>query len=155
MNVEIREARAEDIPHLAEHMRKGDRDEIMASHSHSAEDALRSSLEVSTAAWTGLIDGEPVCMFGVGPVSVLAGRGAPWLLGTDKIERFPRTFLRRCRRCVQRMLTVYPLLENFVHEENTVSKQWLAWLGFELADAPVTIVGGAQFRYFKMEAPSV
>lgn len=151
MNVEIRPARIEDVAAIADRLRQADRDEVMASHSHNAEEALRSSLEVSTAAWTGLIDDVPVCMFGVAPVAVLAGRGAPWLLGTDLIEQFPRTFLRRCRGCVARMLAVYPLLENFVHEGNTVSKQWLAWLGFELAEHPVTVIGGAQFRYFRKE----
>lgn len=150
MRVEIREARAEDIAPLAERMRPADRDEVWAAHGHTPEQALQVSLDASTMAWTGLVDGEPVCMFGVGPISILGGRGAPWLLGTDKIERWPRTFLRRCRRCVKAMLTVYPTLENFVDDRNEVSKRWLRWLGFEMGQT-VTLPNGTGFRYFRME----
>lgn len=151
MKVEIREATLDDIPHLAARMRQSDRDEVAASTGHTAEEALTSSLLGSTQTWTGLIDGEPVCMFGVGPLSVLAGRGAPWMLGTDTLERWPRTFLRRCRPCVAAMLSVYPWLENYVDERNTLSKKWLAWLGFTLAEEPVTLVNGARFRHFEMK----
>jgi len=150
MRVEIREARQEDIAALAERMREADRQEVQASHGHTADEALTSSLAASTVAWTGLINGEPICMFGVGPISILAGRGAPWMLGTDLIEKSPKTFLRRCRPCVSRMLSVYPYLENYVHEQNSVSIKWLRWLGFTLADEPVTLPNGAQFRHFEM-----
>lgn len=155
MKVEVRDALPEDIPALAAAMRAADRDEVQAAHGHTPEEALTASLQASTRAWTGLIDGEPVCMFGVGPISVLTGRGAPWMLSTTLVERWPRTFLRRCRPCVSAMLSVYPCLENYVDERNTLSKKWLAWLGFRLAEQPVTIRGGAQFRHFAMEVSDV
>lgn len=155
MRVEVRPAAAADIPRIAERMRAADRDEVAASHGHDPLAALTASLDASTKAWTGWIDDEPVCMFGVGPIAILAGRGAPWMLGTETLERWPRTFLRRCRPCVKSMLAVYPLLENYVDERNEVSKKWLVWLGFSLAEEPVTIRGGAKFRYFVMGAPNV
>lgn len=151
MKAEIRFATAEDIPAIAARMRAADRNEIEASHGHTPEQALTSSLQHSTAAWTGLIDGEPVCMFGVGPISILAGRGAPWMLGTDQIERWPRTFLRRCRPCVEAMLAVYPYLENYVDDRNEKSKQWLRWLGFRVSAEPVTLRNGAVFRHFEKQ----
>lgn len=151
MRAEIREATADDIPALAAAMRQADREEVDAAHGHTAEEALAASLAGSTRAWTGLVDGEPVCMFGVGPISVLAGRGAPWMLGTDRLERCPRTFLRRSRTCVAAMLAVYPWLENYVAEKNTVSIAWLRWLGFTLAEEPVTLPNGSQFRHFEMK----
>lgn len=154
MLVEIREATVDDIPALAAGMRQADRDEVEASHGHNAEEALTSSFAWSSRAWTGLINGEPVCMFGVGPISVLAGRGAPWMLGTTLVERWPRTFLRRCRPCVAAMLAVYPWLENYVDERNTLSQKWLAWLGFTLAAEPVTLTNGARFRHFEMKGAS-
>lgn len=154
MKVEIREAVPGDIPALAAAMRQADRDEVKASHGHSAEEALASSLAASSRAWTGLIGGEPVCMFGVAAISVLAGRGAPWMLGTDRIDRWPRTFLRRCRPCVKAMLSVYPWLENYVAENNAVSRAWLKWLGFTLATEPVTLPNGVQFRHFEMREAS-
>lgn len=151
MRVEVREAMPEDIPAIAVAMRHADRAEVEASHGHSAEEALTSSLAASTAAWTGLIDGVPVCMFGVGPIAILAGRGAPWMLGTDHIDKWPRTFLRRCRPCVTAMLAVYPYLENYVDDRNEKSKQWLRWLGFKVAAEPVTLRNGAVFRHFELQ----
>ena len=148
MRAEVRPAVAEDIPAIAAAMRAADRAEVAASHGHTPEQALESSLAASTAAWTGLIDGEPVCMFGVGPISILAGRGAPWMLGTEHLERWPRTFLRRCKACVSAMLAVYPYLENYVDDRNDKSKLWLAWLGFTLAEKAVTLPNGVAFRHF-------
>lgn len=152
MRVEIREATADDIPALAAGMRQADRDEVEASHGWTDPAfALAESLAFSTRAWTGLIDEEPVCMFGVGPLSILGGRGSPWMLGTDALARRPRTFLRRCRPCVEAMLSVYPWLENYVDDRNVLSKKWLAWLGFTLAAGTVTMRSGAQFRHFEMK----
>jgi len=148
MKTEVRHASADDIPVIAAAMRAADRAEVSASHGHTPEQALTSSLACSTEAWTGLIDDVPVCMFGVGPISILAGRGAPWMLGTDTIERWPRTFLRHCRPCVAAMLAVYPFLENYVDDRNEKSKQWLRWLGFTLAETPVTLPNGVAFRHF-------
>lgn len=151
MRVEVREATADDIPAIAGAMRAADRAEIEASHGHTPDAALRSSLQHSTAAWVGVIEGVPVCMFGVGPISILSGRGAPWMLGTDHIDKWPRTFLRRCRPCVAAMLAVYPYLENYVDDRNEKSKQWLRWLGFALAEKPVTLPNGVAFRHFALQ----
>ena len=150
MKAEVRQACHEDIQAIAAAMRAADVAEVSASHGHTPEAALASSLEHSTAAWTGLIDGVPVCMFGVGPISILAGRGAPWMLGTDGIDKWPRTFLRRCRPCVAAMLAVYPYLENYVDDRNDKSKLWLRWLGFELDDRTVMLPNGVAFRHFEL-----
>lgn len=150
MRVEIRQAVAEDIPALAEAMRAADVAEVLASSGSAPAEALRASLAASSQAWTGLIEGEPVCMFGVAAVSILSGRGAPWMLGADRLERYPMTFLRRCRPCVAAMLAVYPALENYVDERNALSKRWLRWLGFKLADKTVRLPSGVEFRHFEM-----
>ena len=155
MRAEIRPAAPEDIPALAAAMRAADVAEVLASSGQGPDEALRASLAISTQAWTGLIDGEPVCMFGVAAVSILSGRGAPWMLGADRLERYPMTFLRRCRSCVAAMSAVYPSLENYVDERNTLSKRWLGWLGFKLADETITLRNGFKFRQFKMEAGNV
>lgn len=147
MKVEVRPASMDDIAVLAAGMRQADREEVLASSGHGPEESLAYSLQVSTVAWTGLISDEPVCMFGVAPISVLSGRGAVWMLGTDGIERWPRTFLRRCHPCVETMLAVYPTLENYVADGNALSKAWLEWLGFTLADS-VVLLGGVPFRHF-------
>lgn len=150
MRAEVRPATPEDVAPIAAAMRAADREEVRASHDHTAEQALAASLAASTAAWTGVIDGEPVCMFGVGPVSILGGTGAPWMLGTARLEQYPRTFLRRCRPCVAAMRAVYPMLANYVDDRNEVSKRWLAWLGFTFDDNPIVARSGVAFRKFSM-----
>ncbi len=152
---EVRAASAEDIASVAARMRAADLAEIAASHGHTPEQALTSSLAGSTRAWTGTIDGTPVCMFGVGPIAILAGRGAPWMLGTEALESMPRKFIRQvfmpqCRRAVADMLAVYPMLENYVDDRNAVSKKWLRRRGFKCAAEPVMLPSGVQFRHFAM-----
>ncbi len=156
MRAEVRQAQAEDIPRIAERMRAADRAEIAASHGHTPEQALSLSLAASTAAWTGWVDDEPACMFGVGPIAILAGRGAPWMLGTEVLDDMPWPFVRqefmpRCRESVKAMLAVYPMLENYVDDRNTSSKNWLRHLGFALAVEPVTLPSGVNFRHFAMQ----
>lgn len=156
MRGEVRRAVAEDIPALALAMRMADIREVQSSHGHTPEQAFSASLAASTAAWTGLVDGVPVCMFGVGPIAILAGRGAPWMLGTEALDGMPRKFVRRvfmpaCREAVKAMLSVYPYLENFVDDRNATSKRWLARLGFKLDADPVTLPNGVKFRHFSMQ----
>lgn len=155
MRAEVRPATAEDIEALADRMRQADRDELAASHGHSPREALEKALAASTSAWVGVVDGLPVCMFGVAPASILSGRGVVWMLGAQELDSYPRTFLRRCRGCVDMMHRVYPRLENFVDDRNTTSKNWLRWLGFTLAEEAVTLRSGVQFRHFWRETSHV
>lgn len=137
LRVAIRAARSEHISRLVPRVREADRRELWAGWRHTPEESLRQGLQNSSHAWTGFIDFEPVCMFGVVPASILSGTGAPWLIGSDAIERHAITFLRRSRTQVARMRAVYQLLANHVAIENEAAQRWLVWLGFELAD-PVT-----------------
>ncbi len=96
------------------------------------------------------MNGVPEIMFGVGDLNILAGVGAPWLLGTDAVEKHGPAFLRRSRNFRDQLLTRYSVLRNFVDDRNTVSIRWLRWLGFTLLD-PVEI-RGYQFRLFELRA---
>lgn len=92
-------------------------------------------------------------MWGVGDLNVLAGIGAPWLLGTDAVEKHQRQFLRRSLEWRSELLKRYLILRNFVHAENKVSIRWLKWLGFELSD-PVEM-NGHTFHLFELRAENV
>ncbi|BCS54783.1 hypothetical protein [Geobacter sp. SVR] len=128
------------IPALPEHvrciaanMRPADVAEIRAL-AWEPESALRISLRTSLAAWTGTVDGVPVCMFGVCDGEM--GEGRPWMIGTADLERYAVIFLRRCRKQVERMLDIRPVLANYVSVDNNRAIQWLTWLGFTI-DAPL------------------
>jgi len=134
-------------------MRKADIDEVKASSGRSPSGALIYSLRKSDKAWTVMIDGVPEAMFGVGYINVLAGVGAPWMLGTDEIERNAMGFLRRSVVCRSQLLERYPVLTNFVDERNTMSLRWLEWLGFKLSNS--IEYRGYRFRSFEMRQGNV
>ncbi len=140
---------------MAPHLRLADAAEVYATSGRTAEAALLAALRRSTQAWTCLVDGEPGCMWGVGPLSLVAGRGCPWLLGTVAIEQHPMTFLRQSRAYLRQMLHTYSRLENHVDARNTVSIRWLRWLGFTIE--PPAPYGFLQlpFHRFHMERADV
>lgn len=148
MNTEIRAAVVEDIPAIVASARAADVQE-MAALGLTVERALQGGMQVSDWSYTGLVDGAPVCMFGVAPRSVLSGEGIPWMLGTNALEAAQVPFLRTCRPVVAAMRDAYPRLANFIDERNTVAMRWLRWLGFRFDDTPVQF-NGQTFRVFRM-----
>jgi hypothetical protein len=140
---------------MAPHLRAADVAEVHAASGRTPFDALRVSLRCSTQAWTGLVDGTPACIWGVGPWSLAGGLGCPWLLGTAQVERHARAFLRRSRHCLGQMLETYDALENFVDARNATSLRWLAWLGFTIAPATPHGFLGLPFHRFSMRRGDV
>lgn len=139
------------IEEILPRVRQADIDEFKASGGWDARRVLECGLRTSTFCCAGLINGRVITIFGVAPGSIIGGTGLPWLVGTNDLEKYQRTFLRRCRKVVHAMLTVYPYLENYVDERNHVAKTWLKWLGFELDSAAPFGVNGLLFHRFHME----
>lgn len=147
MKVELRYAQESDIAPIVADARQADIEE-MAALGTTVEQAMVTGLKLSDWAATGLIDDVPVCMFGVAPASILAGLGVPWLISTHMVERYEKTFLRRCRPGVDAMLRSYPRLSNVVMESNTAARRWLGWLGFEF-NVDTVQINGVAFRQFR------
>lgn len=145
-------AKAAHIARLAPHVREADRAELWAGWRHTPEQSLRYGLEHSSHAWTGLIDCEPVCMFGVVPASLLGGSGVPWLIGTDALVAQQILFLRHCRPHLARMQRLYQHLQNFVAADNTAAVRWLEWMGFTMHEPRPLGPDGALFRRFEWRA---
>jgi hypothetical protein len=134
---------------LAPRLRAADAFEVRAMSGSDPLTAVRRGLILSSEAWTGTVDGRPVCLFGVAPRSLLADVAAPWLLGTDEISAHARAFLRRNRSVVARWHSQYRRLENLVWAENAAAIHWLGWLGFTLGE-PLAF-NGVNWRPFAME----
>ena len=147
--IAIIEARASHIRQIAGRMRQADRDEVFAASGRSPLSGLSVSYRHSSLAWTALFDGRPEVMWGVGDINILTGIGAPWLLGTDAVEKNFRSFLKISRNWPAQLLSRYGLLRNFVDARNAISLRWLEWLGFQLFE-PVEI-NGHSFRLFEMQ----
>jgi len=146
--IAIIKARPDHIREIAGRMRAADREEVFAASGRSPLSALSFSYRHSSEVWTALFDGRPEVMWGVGDISILTGIGAPWLLGTDAVERNFRGFLRISRDWPAQLLGRYRLLRNLVDARNTISIRWLKWLGFRLFE-PVEI-NGHPFHLFEM-----
>ena len=145
------DALPEHFPELARRMRPAERDEC-AALGYTPMAALECSLAFATRAWTGLVDGLPVCMFGVTAPMLLARVAEPWLLSTDGILSHRHAFLRANRPYVLEMLSLHPVLAGMVHAANTLSIRWLRWMGFAVGAARPHGPFGALFRPFAMEA---
>jgi len=148
--IEIVPAEVGHVAAIAERMRAADAAEVMASSCRSPHDALMFSLTGSVQAWTATIDGAPEVMFGVADLNILTGLGAPWLLGTDAVDRNYRQFLRRSLSWREQLSQRYDVLRNFVDDRNEVSKRWLEWMGFTLFDPIPVGVNGEMFRMFEL-----
>lgn len=147
---EIVEAQAWHVKPIADRMRSADRKE-MAALGYSPEVSMKVALSGAEEAWTGLIDGNPVCMFGVNSSSALSPhRGIPWMMGTESLDRHAILFLKRCKPQVDRMQSLFSLLENWIAVENVVAVAWLRWLGFSFHEGKT--IGGMKFIRFTREA---
>lgn len=108
--------------------------------------ALRTGLLVSTIAWTIMVDGEPEGMLGVSPVSMIEGKGTPWMLMTERGGKLSKDLVRLGRLYTEHMHKHFPLLENWVHGDNTRTIRWLTRLGYAVGS--VDVIRGHPMRPF-------
>lgn len=121
-----------DLEYVAAHMRPNDVEEVRAL-GFSPLDALTSSYDLSPVSYTLVTpDGDPCAVLGVGHSPFGPDWGAIWLLGTDGIERFPKTFLRHSEPALDQLFeqSGKTVLYNYSHHLNDIHHKWLQWLGF-------------------------
>lgn len=149
VKIEVVPATEEHARNIAPRMRQADKDEVLASSGREPLEALLYSIKHSDEAFTGMADGVPEIMFGVGTINLLYQVGAPWLLGTDAVQTHYRPFLKSSMLWKSHLMSRYNELHNMVDDRNKVSKRWLKWLGFEIGPA-IDIGNGLHFREFWM-----
>ena len=106
---------------IAPHLRQQDIDEIHAACDWPVDVAIAYSIAHSEKGAAAIIDGKLAAVFGV-------HNGIIWLVGTDEIARHPVAFFRHSRKIFNMLKQGYPLLENYVHVDNSLSLRWLKWL---------------------------
>jgi hypothetical protein len=148
MIASVREARPEDIDAISANTRAADRRELFDGYRATPEECMRYGMRFG--ARTGLIDDEPVCMFGVVPHSILMRQGRPWMVGTEALDRLSvsKELLRFSRLEVAMMRSQYGALFNVVDDRNGSAKRWLKWLGFRFDEPFAHGPDGAPFRAF-------
>ena len=144
----IQPAHIRHINRLANRMREVDRVECLAT-GRQPKQALRHCLNGSTLAWTVLKDEKPVGMFGVLPLSIIEGRGAPWFLGTDDLLTGARQWIKWGPGFVEAMQGDFPRLQNIVAIDNHRAIRVLKALGFAVSTETVIVGGVAMVRFSK------
>lgn len=128
--IEITHATHDYISHVAQYMRQADIDELAACGTNP-EAALLYGFYNSGECYAGLIDSEPICIFGI-TLENEGGNAIPWLLGTDAIDRNRKVFMRESQLLFSEFCARYRYMRNWVDVRNVKSIAWLKWLGFQV-----------------------
>lgn len=145
----------EHIKMLAENMRDEDVKEVMLSHGHSPEEAVRYSVEMSEKCVTVFHNGQVALITGICRPKPCSLECSIWMLSTPVILDIKVAFLKHSKKVVEYFLKGNSKLYNYVWEGNLTSKYWLKWIGFKLSDAQPYGVEGNNFHYFEMVADNV
>ena len=127
-NLFLVESIPEDIPHIANNLRKEDEHECKL-YDFAPNDAIFDSFIESEGRVFTLLDYEkPIAIMGVTPVNVDIGK--VWFLATDDLYKHYRTFLRKCPDVIDLLQGNYKVIFNFVPQDNLKTIRWLSWCGF-------------------------
>lgn len=141
------------VGRLANNMRAIDVLECKAM-GRTPKEALRLGIRTSLYALTA-IDEEtrrPIAMLGVMPVSLVSGKGVPWLLGSDEVFNYPRDLLVSGKCMVEWWLESFSKLENMVATENGRAMRLLRRWGAVFGDRHD--IGGTEFIAFTISRDS-
>lgn len=113
--------------------------------------AMQNGLASTAETYVGMVGGDPVCMFGAAPFSIMGGMGTAWMIGSRALDRYSvqRSLLLLSVPAVEYMQAQFPrLLYNFVDARNLAAIRWLRWLGFQFGDPIPYGVDGLPFLPF-------
>jgi hypothetical protein len=80
--------------------------------------------------YTGFVDGEFVCCWGLIPPSFLSNQAYLWMWAPEPLQ-YQFTFIRRSQIQVKKMLETYDQIIGDCAEGNKPAQRWLKWLGAE------------------------
>ena len=123
-------------------------------HGASPFRALMSGIREKGENYTCIIDGQPICMFGVNPImEMMIGR--IWLLGSYEIEKRGRKFIRWSQSVVNYYQEQYYQLENVVPADHVKTLEWLDFLGFEILNEPLQVNGFSVLRFVRCKGNKI
>lgn len=136
MEVRVCQSKIEDILYVSKHLRQVDIEEIYLASGSRPYQSLRYGFEKSDLCFTVFVDNEPVGIFGSMKYFLLSDVGSVWFLGTDKMKKIRKTFVKESKRYLEALFDIgVSRLENYVWIENKKSILWLKWLGFVFEEA--------------------
>ena len=125
--VKIRKPCGDDAVHLANNLRAADRAELELMTDLDPLRAILVSMEVTEYKHLWCAEDEDG-VFCIGGCSI---DGAPWLLATDRLEKYSVLLTKVVIKKIVEMHKDYDELTNYVDARNLASVRWLTRLGFE------------------------
>lgn len=134
MELRIDEAHKDMDPvDLYDDLREEDMLEILGLMCHP-RDAVYMSYATSSKCYSVRDEENNLyCSFGVAPING-TNIGSAWLLGTRRLPKIKKFFLKHSAEKVEELLDGFDYLTNFVMRSNKLSIRWLEWLGAEFND---------------------
>jgi hypothetical protein len=131
--LEVRKSLPEDVIYMAPRLRIADMAEIAAASGEPPTIALGRGFANSVPCYTALWDGRPAAMFGVVPVKMdgFPRVGGIWMLGTDDIPLFSKSFMRWTKPWLATISEGYDMVMNQVDARNGRHITWLKRCGFK------------------------
>ncbi len=136
------------IKELARNARDADINEVAAMTTEGIESALRECLDHSTRSFSVFCGDDLLCIFGLAATSVLGAHNAPWMLGTKKISKHRKSFIKASIEVITWMKGQSYLLENVVHADHVEAVSWLKFLGFQFDEPQPIGLNGEKFMRF-------
>lgn len=149
MKYEVVKARPGHILQLAKTMRAADKAELLASTTLDVGPALLYILQQSTEAYTALVEGRVIAMFGVAKKSHLSDIHAPWMLSSIEAPKHWVHFGRQSKPIMAYFIDKYGYLENYVDGRYPLAMRWCEYVGFKIGE-PVR-VGDVDFYKITMK----
>jgi len=119
-----------DVCELAPNLRSEDKREVNTL-GKTSEQALLSGYLLGRVCRSIINNyGQVVGMYGVVPAD--SKTGLVWMLGSDKLKKIKRPFLRESRTEVNGMNTLFPHLWNIIDSRNEMHLKWIKWCGFKI-----------------------
>jgi hypothetical protein len=140
---------------IAPHIRASDVREIQAMTPLPIGKALEYAVRDSERAWAWVMEGHVICLFGVAPLSMIAGSGSPWMVATEEIYKHRFYFARKSRMWFTRMRRRFNLLWNQVPADDETCIRWLRWLGCHVREAEPAGRFNEPFRRFEIVGGAV
>ncbi len=108
-----------------------ERDRHIFDTYENPEFIIQQELLKSNSCFSGFINGEIVCMWGIHVSTLLNDEAYIWMLTTKAIEDNIFTFIRQSKKLLNNILAECSLVRGYVVADNTRSIRWLKWLGFK------------------------
>lgn len=146
--VSIEKATMAHAGYIAANIRPEDAAEIWASSMQTPLQAMLTGLKYSDEVLVGLVNNQPVCMWGVAGDSFIGKVGIPWMVATKQLDDYAKIFIRRCRAGLLEITKNYDTLVNYVDARNVKTIRWLKYMGFKF-ETPAEAGGFFKLPFYK------